>query len=170
MAEHLGVRGEDPDGEEPPTVSAVMAEPARLTHNAVAATSAPAAAETAPELESEPVTASTLEAPAPSTPRVRDRALAGDRWIARVLRVGAVLSGGMFVLSLGLEALPGSESTHVAIDQLRKAAASLLLVTPVARLGVAGTLLGLRGEWRYAVIAAGVLGLLALAVGAGIQA
>ncbi|AKF82689.1 hypothetical protein MFU01_32840 [Myxococcus fulvus] len=147
----------------------MMADPARLSPNTAVATPAPASEE-APELESEPVTASTLEAPAPSTTRVRDRALAGDRWIARVLRVGAVLSGGMFVLSLGLEALPGSESTHVAIDQLRKAAASLLLVTPVARLGVAGTLLGLRGEWRYAVIAAGVLGLLALAVGAGIQA
>jgi hypothetical protein len=76
----------------------------------------------------------------------------------------------MFVVSLGLEALPRSEDVHVAIDLLRKGAASLLLVTPVARLAVAGTLLGLKGEWRYTAIAAGVLGLLALAVGAGIQA
>ncbi len=100
----------------------------------------------------------------------RERAVVGDRWIARVLRVGAVVSGGMFVLSLGLEAMPQSERVHVAIDLLRKGAASLLLVTPVARLAVAGTLLGLRGEWRYMAMAAGVLGLLAVAVGAGIQA
>ncbi|WP_371817192.1 hypothetical protein [Myxococcus sp. CA051A] len=159
----------DPDGAEPPRVSAaMMADPAALGSNTMVAT--PAQQAEAPELEAEPVTAGLAEAPSQGVTRVRDRTLAGDRWIARVLRVGAVLSGGMFVLSLGLEALPGTESTHVAIDQLRKAAASLLLVTPVARLGVAGTLLGLRGEWRYAVIAAGVLGLLALAVGAGIQA
>ncbi|WP_420810013.1 hypothetical protein [Corallococcus macrosporus] len=100
----------------------------------------------------------------------RERAVVGDRWIARVLRVGAVVSGGMFVLSLGLEALPQSERVHVSIDLLRKGAASLLLVTPVARLAVAGTLLGLRGEWRYMAMAAGVLGLLALAVGTGIHA
>ncbi len=100
----------------------------------------------------------------------RERAVAGDRWIARVLRIGGVVSGGMFVLSLGLESLPQSERVHVAIDLLRKGAASLLLVTPVARLALSGTLLGLRGEWRYTMIAAGVLGLLALAVGAGIQA
>jgi hypothetical protein len=30
-------------------------------------------------------------------------------------------------------------------------------------------MLGLRGEWRYTLYAAGVLGLLALAVGAGIS-
>jgi len=169
VAERVGVSEGDPDGAEPPRVSAAMSmsDPAVMGQNAMVAT--PAQAE-APELEAEPITEGLAEAPSQRVTRVRDRTLAGDRWIARVLRVGAVLSGGMFVLSLGLEALPGTETTHVAIDQLRKAAASLLLVTPVARLGVAGTLLGLRGEWRYAVIAAGVLGLLALAVGAGIQA
>jgi hypothetical protein len=57
----------------------------------------------------------------------------------------------------------------VAIDTLRKGAASLLLVTPVARLVMTGTLLGLRGEWRYTLCAAGVLGLLAIAVGAGLR-
>jgi hypothetical protein len=35
---------------------------------------------------------------------------------------------------------------------------------------VAGTMLGLRGEWRYTLAAAGVLELLAIAVGAGISA
>ncbi|WP_224246344.1 hypothetical protein [Hyalangium gracile] len=98
------------------------------------------------------------------------RAMAGERWIARILRGGALISGSMFLASLGLEVLPQSEAVHVAIDTLRKGAASLLLVTPVARLVVAGTMLGLRGEWRYTLYAAGVLGLLAIAVGAGISA
>lgn len=87
-----------------------------------------------------------------------------------MLRTGAVISGGLFIASLLLELLPRDESVHVAIDLLRKAAASMLLVTPVARLAMAGTLLGLRGEWRYAAIAAGVISLLAIAVGAGFQA
>jgi hypothetical protein len=98
------------------------------------------------------------------------RAVAGERWIARVLRGGALISGTMFLGSLVMEALPQSQTVQVAIDTLRKGAASLLLVTPVARLVVAGTMLGLRGEWRYTLCAAGVLGLLALAVGAGISA
>ena len=101
-------------------------------------------------------------------PRV-GRAAAGERWIARILRGGAVISGGMFLASLGLEALPSSLTAHVTIDTLRKGAASMLLVTPVARLVVAGAMLGLRGEWRYTLYAAGVLGLLGLAVGAGLQ-
>lgn len=98
------------------------------------------------------------------------RSVAGERWIARILRGGALLSGAMFLGSIGMEALPQSETVHVAIDTLRKGAASLLLVTPVARLVMAGTMLGLRGEWRYTLCAAGVLGLLAIAVGAGLQA
>jgi hypothetical protein len=98
------------------------------------------------------------------------RSVAGERWIARILRGGAVISGGMFLASLGLEVLPQSQGVQVFIDTLRKGAASLLLMTPVARLVVAGTMLGLRGEWRYTLYAAGVLGLLALAVGAGINA
>ncbi|MCP3104422.1 hypothetical protein LZ198_36720 [Myxococcus sp. K15C18031901] len=161
--------GGEPDGSvSPPVTAAVVAEPAaRLGRNTMMAAAARAEA---PALDAEPVTAAELDVPSGDSVPARDRTVAGERWIARVLRVGAVLSGAMFVLSLGLEALPGTEETHVAIDQLRKAAASLLLVTPVARLGVAGTLLGLRGEWRYLAISAGVLGLLALAVGAGIQA
>ncbi|RYZ36903.1 MAG: hypothetical protein EOO71_30065 [Myxococcaceae bacterium] len=118
-------------------------------------------------LQQEPITHP--EAP-PRAQRWARRAMAGERWIARVLRTGAVMSGSMFVASLALELLPRDESVHVAIDLLRKGAASMLLVTPVARLAMAGTLLGLRGEWRYTAIAAGVLALLALAVGAGFQA
>ncbi len=113
---------------------------------------------------------------APTAPVVEDppahvkRAEAGERWISRLLRTGAMCSGGLFLASLVLEALPESESVHVAIDVLRKGAASALLVTPVVRLVVAGTTLGIRGEWRYALYAAGVLGLLGLAVGAGLHA
>ncbi len=106
----------------------------------------------------------------PQAPARVGRSVAGERWIARILRGGAVISGCMFLASLGLEALPQSQMVQVAIDTLRKGAASLLLVTPVARLVVAGTMLGLRGEWRYTVYAAGVLALLALALGAGISA
>lgn len=117
--------------------------------------------------------AAETEAPeaAPARPQARiGRAVAGERWIARILRGGAVISGGMFLASLAMEALPQSQTVQVAIDTLRKGAASLLLVTPVARLVMAGAMLGLRGEWRYTLYAAGVLGLLALAVGAGISA
>ena len=104
------------------------------------------------------------------TPAHAHRAEAGEQWISRLLRAGAVCSGGLFLTSIALEALPQSETVDVAIDVLRKGAASTLLVTPVVRLVVAGTSLGLRGEWRYALYAAGVLGLLAVAVGAGLHA
>ena len=105
-----------------------------------------------------------------ATPAHVARAEAGERWISRLLRGGALCSGALFLASLTLESLPESESAHMAIDVLRKSAASALLVTPVVRLVVAGTSLGIRGEWRYALYAAGVLGLLALAVGAGFHA
>ena len=104
------------------------------------------------------------------TPAHVRRAEAGEQWISRLLRGGALCSGSLFLVSLGLEFLPHSETVHVAIDVLRKSAASALLVTPVVRLVVAGTSLGLRGEWKYALYAAGVLGLLAVAVGAGLHA
>ncbi|XXF80397.1 hypothetical protein P2318_11780 [Myxococcaceae bacterium GXIMD 01537] len=97
------------------------------------------------------------------------RAIAGERWISRALSGGAALSGALFLLSLLLEGLPHSQAVDVSIDLLRTGAASALLVTPVVRLVLSGTLLGLRGEWRYALYAAGVLGLLALAVGAGLH-
>ncbi len=109
-------------------------------------------------------------APLASPPTHLARAEAGERWISRLLRTGALCSGGLFLLSLVLESLPDSEPVHVAIDLLRKGAASALLVTPVIRLVVAGTSLGLRGEWRYTLYAAGVLALLALAMTAGLQA
>lgn len=120
-----------------------------------------------PEGARPPVEANTVRAP-PSRARV-GRAVAGERWISRALRGGAALSGGLFLASLPLELLPKSQGVDVSIDLLRKGAASVLLVTPVVRLVVAGTMLGLRGEWRYSLYAAGVLGLLALAVGAGWQ-
>ena len=131
--------------------------------------------------EEVPVQANMVETEVASGARAREalpqraatrvgRAVAGERWIARILRGGALISGAMFLGSLVMEALPQSEVVQVAIDTLRKGAASLLLVTPVGRLVMAGTMLGLRGEWRYMLCAAGVLGLLALAVGAGISA
>lgn len=165
MAEHVEVSEPEEAGAAGPAVSAMVMTDAHVPHNMVV----PAASQPlAPEVDAEPATQPTAEAPPVGRARRRDRAVAGDRWIARVLRGGAVVSGGMFVVSLGLEVLPQSENVHVAIDLLRKGAASLLLVTPVARLAVAGTLLGLKGEWRYTLIAAGVLGLLAIAVSAGI--
>lgn len=132
--------------------------------------------------DGEPVTVHAVaQAPAAEAPPEEDeeshrasaarvgRAVAGEQWIARALRGGAVLSGGLFLASLPLELFPGSEPLDVTSDFLRKGAASALLVTPVVRLLVAGAMLGLRGEWRYSLYAAGVLGLLAVAVGAGLQ-
>lgn len=159
-----------------------MAEPAEMTsaspvvtgavsvnlNNSVRA-EAPSGRETAPPL---PRTASAAPVipGVGSTPAHVARAEAGERWISRLLRGGAMCSGGLFLSSLALESLPQSETVHVAIDVLRKGAASALLVTPVVRLVVAGTTLGIRGEWKYALYAAGVLGLLAVAVGAGLHA
>lgn len=167
MAEHGEVSEPASAGAKAHVVSAAVMADSHAAHNAV---NTARSESLAPEVDAEPITHPGFDTAPVVRARRRDLAVAGDRWIARVLRGGAVLSGGMFVVSLGLEALPRSEEVHVAIDLLRKGAASLLLVTPVARLAVAGTLLGLKGEWRYTVIAAGVLGLLAIAVGAGIQA
>lgn len=168
MAEHGEVSEPEEERAVGASVSAVVAsEHAAAVHNVtVSAGAASLTSRAAPE----PMAHAEAGAAGQVQHHHRERAVAGDRWIARVLRIGAVASGGMFVLSLGLESLPQSERVHVAIDLLRKGAASLLLVTPVARLAVAGTLLGLRGEWRYMMMAAGVLGLLAFAVGAGIHA
>lgn len=144
MAEHMEVRGVEAESVPAGVVARAAVQPE--------ATAPPAA--------------NTVRGPA--TARV-GRAIAGERWIARALRGGAVLSGGMFLASLPLELLPKSETVDVTIDLLRKGAASALLVTPVVRLMVAGTMLGIRGEWRYTLYAAGVLGLLGLAVGAGLH-
>jgi hypothetical protein len=98
------------------------------------------------------------------------RPIDGGRFIAWLLRSGALMSGSLFAASLVLELLPQNYSASVAMDGLRKAGASVLLATPVVRLVVAGGLLGVRGEWRYAVFAGGILALLAAAVGAGLAA
>jgi hypothetical protein len=120
-----------------------------------------------------PLVAPKLEAPpnvirAPGLPRARS--IGGTKLIARMLRSGAVAAGGMFVTSLLLEALPQSQEVSIAIDLLRKGGASVLIATPVLRLVIAGGTLGLRGEWKYAAIAAAIIGLLGIAVGAGVAA
>lgn len=148
MAERIEVSGGDAE----PVTARAVAQAAQVAPSAQAEAARPA---------------NTVRAP-PVTARV-GRAVAGERWISRALRGGAVLSGGLFLASLPLELLPASQTVDVTIDMLRKGAASVLLVTPVVRLMVAGTMLGLRGEWRYSLYAAGVLGLLALAVGAGLH-
>jgi hypothetical protein len=146
-----------------------VAEPVDVREKAIAASLPPPQLVEARALELEDA-AAPAGSPADAGVRRRGEAVAGERWIARVLRTGAVMSGGLFLGSLALELLPQSTATSVAIDNMRKAGASLLLVTPVARLVVAGTALGLKGEWRYTLYAAGVLGLLAVAVGAGFAA
>jgi hypothetical protein len=99
----------------------------------------------------------------------RARVLDGDLIIARLLRTGAVLSGLFFSASVGLELLTDSDLHANAIQELRKCGTSLLVLTPVLRLFASGLLLGLRGEWRFAIYATSILVLLALAVGAGLS-
>lgn len=100
----------------------------------------------------------------------RARTFGGERLIGRLLRTGAILSGAMFLSSLGLELLPASPKAIIAADMLRKSGLAVLVVTPIARLATGATLLAFKGEWKYALYGAGVLGLLALAVGAGFGA
>ncbi len=100
-----------------------------------------------------------------AVPRARE--LGGERALALLLRAGGMLGGACFMASLSLRLLPETQTVHVAMDLLQKGGASFLIATPVARLGVAGALLGLRGEYRYAAYAVISLGLLALALGAG---
>jgi hypothetical protein len=114
----------------------------------------------------DPVKERAVAAPALKAPAVpKARWVEGEWIIARILRFGAVASGGLFFASLCLELLPQTEGVSVAMTLLRKGAASVLLVTPVVRLVTSGVLLGLRGEYRYTLYAAGVLVLLGLAVG-----
>jgi hypothetical protein len=97
--------------------------------------------------------------------------VADERLIARTLRGGAFLSGALFLASLLLDQLWPSLSFSVSASAyLRRAGASVLLFTPVARLTVAGAALGLRGERRFAIYAAGILTLLGLAVTLGFAA
>jgi hypothetical protein len=96
------------------------------------------------------------------------RAMEGDRFIAYLLRTGAVMGGALFAASLLMELLPSSYGASVAIDSLRKAAGSVLLATPVVRLIAVGVLLGAKGEWRYTAFAGCVLALLGVAIGSGL--
>ena len=112
--------------------------------------------------------AEALDSPAPAL--MQERYRRGEKAIARVLRTGALASGALFFLSLVIEALSVSQKMSTTADVLRKCAASLLLATPVARLLVAGTTLGLAGERKYALYSACVLGMLAMAIRAGFSA
>lgn len=117
------------------------------------------------------VPASAQSAP-PVTSRVeqvlpRARAMAGERYIARVLKTGALLAGACFALSVVLEILPTGLAQGYVIDALRKGGLMLLVVTPIVRLAAAGVMLGLRGEYRYTVCATLVLLLLAMTLAAG---
>jgi uncharacterized membrane protein len=91
--------------------------------------------------------------------------MVGAVWLARVLRGGAVASGALFVASMVAEGL----GALAAAGLLRKVAAAVLVATPIVRLVAAGVMLGLKGERRYALYAAGVLVLLALSVVAGLS-
>ena len=122
----------------------------------------------APSAENEVAAPKNTVVRSPALPRARP--VEGTKLIARMLRTGALTAGGLFVASLALEALPPNEHVSVAIDLCRKVGASALIATPVVRLVVAGGALGSRGEWKYAAITAGILGLLALALGAGVAA
>ncbi len=100
----------------------------------------------------------------------RTRPVYGDRLIATLLRVGGVAGGACFALSIVLHLLPFGHRLDVPVDLLRKAGASLLIITPVARLGIAGALLGYKGEWRYLAYTAAIIALLIVALGAGFKA
>ena len=117
-----------------------------------------------------PVDDRPLSAPAVAIPAMRARALEGEKVIARVLRTGAVASGGMFLAALVLTHWPTSQWASYGVDFCRKGGTALLLATPVVRLIAAGLLLGIRGEWRYAAYAGCILLLLVFAVGAGFAA
>lgn len=110
---------------------------------------------------------------APAAPQVeaqplpRSATIDSERIVGRILRMGALGSGTLFASSLVLGLIDGNATVDVAADVLRKSAGMILLVTPVARLIAGGTLLAIRGEWRYALYAGGILFLLAIALGTG---
>lgn len=92
---------------------------------------------------------------------------AGERIIGRLLRVGAVASGGLFLSSLVLEAAQPTWATPELLNGLRAAAASVLVGTPAVRLVVSGAWLASNREWRYAAAAFAVLVLMGLGMGLG---
>ncbi len=98
----------------------------------------------------------------------RAPAIEGDRAIAWVLRAGACLTVALFVCSLVAELLPQGPTVVFWVDALRKGAVLVLVFTPVARVCLAGWMLGMQGEWRFSLYAAGVLLLLAVATGASL--
>ncbi|MGQ0506996.1 MAG: DUF1634 domain-containing protein [Myxococcaceae bacterium] len=100
----------------------------------------------------------------------RERLSAGDGYLAGIFRAGAYSSGLLFGAALLLQLLPTNQLTSVAMDHLERGGVFMLVVTPVARLIASGVMLGAKGEWRYALYAAGVLTLLGMAVGAGFRA
>lgn len=106
---------------------------------------------------------------ASAAPLPRARVLDGEIIIARLLRAGALLAGLCFGASLVIELLPPTAAQGYAIDAFRKGGIFLLILTPLTRLVAAGVLLGMRGEWRFAIYAASVLLLLALAIGVGMS-
>ncbi len=99
------------------------------------------------------------------------RPFEGERQVARLLRTGAMLAGGAFVLSIVLELIPfapaRAELQAQVVVGLRKVGVILLVLTPILRLVTAGVMLGLRGEWRYSAYGALVLVLLGVAVWLG---
>jgi hypothetical protein len=122
------------------------------------------------DAEVDPVTPpSGVAAAAPPSPVHVVRGMDGERAIAAVLRAGAILAGLCFGASIVLERLSGVTGLARDAELLRATGASLLLVTPVVRLLVAGVALGLRGEHRYSVYAAVVLLLMVAAVGLGLR-
>ena len=102
--------------------------------------------------------------PVPALPTARG--MDGERVIALVLRAGALLAGACFAASIAVQAIPALPLQQDA-ELLRAAGATLLVVTPVARLVVAGVALGIRGEYRYSTYAAVILVLLIAAAGLG---
>jgi hypothetical protein len=101
------------------------------------------------------------------------RGFAGEVQVAWLLRVGAVLAGGCFLLSLVVDALVPTvwkvDGAAQLVHNLRRAGVALLILTPVARLASSGVMLGLRGEWRYSIYGALVLVLLGVAIALGIS-
>ena len=90
----------------------------------------------------------------------------GERAIASVLRTGAALSFACFTASLIVDRV--SHAYAAQADILRAAGASLLMVTPVVRLVVAGVALGQRREYRYSVYALAILVLMGVAASLGV--
>lgn len=110
---------------------------------------------------------SAVAAATPATGLPSARGFDGERATARVLRAGAFLAGLCFATSIVLEWLPAAAALAHDAELLRAAGATLLVVTPVARLVVAGVSLGRRGEYRYSTLAAIILALMFAAAGLG---